>query len=113
MKTLLLLCALAVALTGCDRTTVQASNGYSVDAATHQKQMSDCKADIQRFRHKLQANKLQRDDHAALDAHDAALLKANICITYATEPLPSEDKEVIGDAIRLNMDIAEQFRYNK
>jgi hypothetical protein len=71
------------------------TGSYSVDEATHVKQMADCKASEERFLEEIRSNKRKPGDNLIFDSYDAAFLHGHICASWAAEPLDEPSRKVI------------------
>ncbi len=86
---------------------------YSVNEATHVRQMAECKADIKRFVDEINLNARKPGETLLLDAYDGAFLRGHICAGYAAEPLEKDAREVIEGLSSLDslMMATERLRY--
>lgn len=96
-----------------DEAKYSISGSYSVNRSTHIEQMSGCAQDIAMYRARIHDDRLERDDTAVLDEADLALLRANVCAAWASEPLDKPSRDVIEASTKLNFDIAANFRYSR
>jgi hypothetical protein len=86
---------------------------YSVDEATHHKQMADCKADLTRFVSEINSNQRKPGENLLIDAYDTAFLRGHTCANWAAEPLDKTSRDVIDELANLEslMMARERVRY--
>jgi hypothetical protein len=100
-------------LNGATVTPYVVTGKYSVDEATHEKQMADCKADLTRLVNEINSSQRKPGENLLIDAYDTAFLRGHTCANWAAEPLDKTSRDVVDELTNLEslMMARERVRY--